>query len=84
MSEANDKAIASMADAILDVIENASGPIIDLEVAMRALVRAFSVLLAGGTDGLPAHNVDLAATAAGQDIADRTHEIRRLQSEAAQ
>jgi hypothetical protein len=80
MSESNDQDIEAMADAILDAIENLSGPTIDLQVAMRALVRAFSVLLAGGTEGLPAHNVDLAAEAAGQDIADRTHKIRRLRA----
>jgi hypothetical protein len=70
----------AMANAILD----ATDPTIGLEVAMCALVRAFSVLLAGGTQGLPASNVDLATTAAGRDIADRTHTLRRLRAEAAQ
>jgi hypothetical protein len=75
MTTPNTEDRRAMTDAIY-AIACGAGPTVDNEMAIRALVEVLAVLVAAGTSKKPAGNINLVASAIGQEIADEARRFR--------
>lgn len=75
-TEEEREAREAMIGAVLDVFGLRDDQSADLELIFAVLIDVFGLLLAGGTAGKPAYNIDIAATTVGWEIASRAHELR--------
>ena len=81
--EMNAEEREAMTDALYNIACGA-GPTVNNELAIYALVDVLAVFVAGGTGGKPASNIDHVASAIGEVIADKAHQLRSARDEAAQ
>ena len=71
----------TMTDAVLDIVCR-DGPIVDNELAIRVLVDALAVFVAGAAKEKPPSIIDHVAVIIGQMIADEAHRLHGDQDEA--
>ena len=72
----------TMTDAVLDIVCR-DGPIVDNELAIRVLVDALAVFVAGGAKEKPPSIIDHVAQIIGQMIADEAHRLHGDEAETA-